>query len=353
MTRVLLALLASGGCAATLSGCAAILGGCAAGDGSGADSVGDSGEAGRTLRVVTFNTGTTEGMGHDEGPDDGYTAAHAETSDQWYGDGLAWLPAVEATREWLAEVDPDLVVFQEIFYSELCSEIPEEHHPDFVCETWEPGDPTVASEVLGPGWQVACHPGKDDKCAAVHERLGRLVGCEADFCLEGLDGSTIAGCGEGARVGRGLVETVDGAVLTLVNVHGSSGLTAEDQACRVAQVDQVFEDLGDGASAVGGPASLVMGDLNTDPGRWTGFDDSAVRWAEEVDTAGAGDGRPFAWISEVGEEAPGSYGGVADIDHVASDVLTGTCWHAGLEGHEPVTEATYFDHLPVVCEVRW
>lgn len=334
MTRVLPALLVLSACAGSPEGGA-----------GGADSAADSG--GLALRVVTFNTGTTEGMGHDEGPDDGYTAAHAETSDQWYGDGLAWLPAVAATRDWLARADPDIVAFQEIFYSGRCPEIPPEHHADFVCESWEVGDPTVASEVLGPDWQVACHPGKDDKCLAVHARVGRLAGCEGELCLEGLEGSGVEGCGSGARVARGRVELVGGGQLTLVGVHGSSGLTAEDQACRVAQVDRVFEDLGDGAPGADRSPAVVLGDLNTDPGRWTGFDDSAVRWTEEV-----GEGLPFGWISAVGEDAPGSYGGVADIDHVASDVLTGDCWHAGLGGHEAVSEARYFDHRPVVCDVR-
>ncbi len=324
-----------------------LLAGCTDGPGDSGSSV-DTSEPARTLRVVSFNTGTTEGLGHDDSPDDGYTSEHAAISDEHYGDGLAWLPAVDAARSWFAEVDPDVVVFQEVFYSGLCPGIPEEAHADFVCDGWEEGDPTVASDILGPDYQVACHPGKDDKCAAVHERVGRFRTCTEDFCLEGLDGSTVEGCGSGARVARGPIEGADGSLLTLVNVHGSSGLSDEDEACRVAQVDQVFEDLGDGAPGADGALNLVMGDLNTDPYRFASFDDSAQRWNEEV-----GEGLPFRWISEVGPDAPGSYGGVADIDHVASDGLIGSCWHAGLGEQEPVIDAVYFDHRPVVCDVRW
>ena len=49
-----------------------------------------TGAAAHTFVAVTFNTGTSENMGHDNEPDDGYTSAHAEISDQYYGDGLAW-----------------------------------------------------------------------------------------------------------------------------------------------------------------------------------------------------------------------------------------------------------------------
>ena len=64
-----------------------------------------------TFKAVTFNSGTSEGMPHDRPPDDGYTSGHAALSDQWYGDGLAWTPAVEATQRFFRKVDPDVVVF--------------------------------------------------------------------------------------------------------------------------------------------------------------------------------------------------------------------------------------------------
>lgn len=312
------------------------------------DSGGDGGGSSPApLVVVTFNSGTTEGLDHDAEPDDGYTSEDAVVSDSWYGDGLAWKPAVEAATAFFAATDPDIVVFQEIFWSDECAEIPLDAHAGFVCEDWQAGDPTVAQVILGDGYQVACHPGKPDKCAAVHERVGRFAGCEEDFCLEGLAGSTVDGCGSGARVGRGEILGEDGALLTLVNVHGSSGAAADDQACRVQQIDQVFVDLGDGEPAVNGAHNLIMGDLNTDPGRWTEWDDSAARWADFV-----GDGLPFHFISESGEDAPRSYLGLSDIDHVMSDALAGDCWYAGLsDGHPAVIDAVYFDHRPVVCSI--
>lgn len=299
-----------------------------------------------SIRVLTFNTGTSEGMNHDGGPDDGYSSAHALVSDTHYGDGLALVPAVDATAAFFADLDADLVAFQEIFWSDLCADIPADAHGDFICERWTAGDPTVALEVLGAGWQVACHPGRPDKCLGVRRSVFQIEGCDDEFCVEGLDGARVDGCGSGARVGRARLLREGEPVLTVVSVHGSSGITADDQACRVAQVDQVFVDM-DGAPGVNGDRNLVLGDLNTDPGRFGDFDPSAVRW-----NAFVGEGAGFRFHSEVGPEAPGSYQGVADIDHVMSDHLSGGCRVAGLDASLPsVLDAVYFDHLPIVCDL--
>lgn len=335
--------------------------GCVPGDGSGGSDRGDQittdgdedndgGEDGALKFVaVTFNSGTSEGMGHDKPPDDGYTGAHAEIADKWYGDGLAWSPAIEAARLFFKEVDPDVVVFQEIFWTGECPDIPVEAIGDFVCETWSPGDPTVAQLVLGEGWQVMCHPGKPDKCAAVNERFGSFRGCEEDFCLEGLDGRKIENCGSGARIGRGIIDLLGGGTITLVSVHGSSGITDEDQRCRVRQFEQVFVDLTEGEAAANGEHNLVMGDLNTDPGRLAEIDPSAAYWNDFV-----GDDKAFHFISDVGPEARATYADLFNIDHVVGDSFTGSCWAAGVsEGHPGVTDAVYFDHVPLVCNVEF
>jgi hypothetical protein len=252
-------------------------------------------------------------------------------------------------------VHADVVVFQEIFYSGLCPDVPEDARADFVCSDWAPGDRTVAQRILGDGWQVACHPGKDDKCAAVRTDVGRFAGCDDDLCLEGLDGYTVQGCGNGARVGRGRIELAVGGRLTLVNVHGSSGLSGEDEGCRVQQIEQVFVDLGDGAPAGDGERNLVMGDLNTDPGRWLTSDPSAARWRDFAAAPGEDPGdRSFRFLTDVGPEAVPTYSGLANIDHVVSDTATGACWHAGVsEGHPDVTDAKYFDHRPAVCALEF
>lgn len=294
--------------------------------------------------VVTFNTGTSEGVVPAGEPNGGYGEEQAAWSDLYYGDGLAFEAVIADAQAYFAGVDPDVVVFQEIFHSGLCPEIPEEAYPGFVCESWQPGDPTVAQRVLGDGWQVACHPGKDDKCAAVHERFGTFRGCDGAFCLEGLDGGEVDGCGSGSRVGRGVIELAAGGELTVVNVHGSSGFAQEDKDCRVAQFELVFEDL-DGAPAASGERNLIMGDLNTDPGRMGDADPSAAYFAEQVQAGG------FHFVTDVGEDAEPSYL-LLNIDHVVSDALDGSCRVAGLDGGGPaVSEILFFDHKPVACEV--
>ena len=65
-----------------------------------------------SLRVVTFNTGTTPGLAHDAPPDDGYGSAEAEISDMHYGDGLAWKPVVADTQAYFADSSAAVVAFR-------------------------------------------------------------------------------------------------------------------------------------------------------------------------------------------------------------------------------------------------
>ncbi len=299
-----------------------------------------------TITVITFNTGTSGGAAVPGAPGT-YGPVEAELADTYYGNGLAWLRAIEDTRVFFENVDADIVAFQEIFFSGECADIPPEASDGFVCETWKKGDPTVAQTVLDAGWQVACHLGKTDKCLAVNRRLGTLRGCAGDLCLDGLEGAVVPGCGGGgSRVGRGVIDLETGGTLTVVSVHGTSGVEQADQDCRVKQFEQVFVDLGDGEPAANGTNNLIMGDLNTDPARMLDFDESAQLFMSYV-----GDDKRFHFVSDVGQDVPPTYV-LFNIDHVASDTLAGACVYPGLtEGHAPVTEFRYFDHKPVVCKI--
>ncbi|MEX1369074.1 MAG: hypothetical protein AB1Z98_38460, partial [Nannocystaceae bacterium] len=315
------------------------------GDGTGVPgTTGDPGPL--SFTVVTFNTGTTLDLNHD-GDGDAYGQDQADLSDQYYGDGLAWQANVDQTAAFFAALQPDVVVFQEIFYSGECPRIPPSAYPGFVCETWQPGDPTVVELVMGSDYQIACNLGRPDKCTAVRKEFGTIVGCEQDLCLDGLDGVPIDGCGGGSRVGRALIELPDGQQLTLATVHGTSGLLPDDWNCREAQVEQIFVDF-DGEPAANGRRNLVMGDLNTDPYR-AFFDPSADRWLDFV-----GDGEDFDFISEAGPTATPTYSGLLNIDHVISDhfVGDGECRVPGITPGEPAVLGTvYFDHRPIVCDV--
>jgi hypothetical protein len=310
----------------------------------------DSGQRRTTplqLRAVTFNTGTSPGSTHDNPPDDGYSSAAAAISDEYYGNGLAWSPVVEDARRFFATLDADVIAFQEIFHSADCVAIPAEFRTGFVCEDWQPGDRTVVQMITGAGYQVACNLEKPDKCIAVKRAFGRLRGCEGELCLDGLDGSRVPDCGGGSRVGRGVIDLRSEGTLTVVNVHGTSGFSRADVDCRTKQFQQVFVDLGlgDGQPAANGERNLILGDLNNDPGRAQTAD---VRtFLEHV-----GMGKRFAFNSPVGPDAPPSYAGLVNIDHIVSDGLTGNCWVPGLTtGYPAVTETMYFDHKPVVCDL--
>ncbi len=291
-----------------------------------------------TVRVVTFNVGSGGSPANAE-DNLGFGPRESDISDEWFGNGLAFASIVEETRSYLAAVEPDIVAFQEIFWSGDCPTIPEELYPGFVCETWEEGEPTVANLLLGPDWHVVCHPGKPDKCIGVRSAFGRLEGCQDILCLDGLEGSSIEGCGRGARAAGGTIELASGGSLRIVNVHGNSGFGRDETGCRVAQVQQVF------AGSDGQPAitrdfpTIVLGDLNTDPGRLAGSDPSAAAWMEEPAEHG------FAFISDVGEDAEPSYV-LLNIDHVLARGAEGTCRIGG-----PVVDATHFDHRPIECEL--
>jgi endonuclease/exonuclease/phosphatase family metal-dependent hydrolase len=299
------------------------------------------------LVAVTFNTGTSEGSVPASGDNGGYTEVQAGYSDLHYGDGLAFRAVMDDTRAFFDEVQPDIVGFQEIFHAGECDLVPEEARAGFVCETWQPGDPTVAQQILGDGYQVACHLEKTDKCLAVRRALGTIRGCDDDLCLDGLDGARVETCGQGSRVGRAIVDLVGGGELTVVNVHGSSGLADDDMGCRKLQFEQVFEDIGDGSGepAANGERNLILGDFNTDPGRFYDGDVSADELLEHV-----GRDKDFHFLTDVGEDAEPTYASIINIDHVISDTFTGECWHAGItEGHPEVTDIHFFDHKPAVC----
>ncbi len=319
--------------------------------GSTSSSAGSGGAGGAddpltSLVVVTFNSGTTEGLDHNSDTADGYTDEQAQISDQYYGDGLAWQLAIDHIKTFFATVQPDIVAFQEIFHGDDCDDVPSQYHAGFVCASWSDGDQTVAQTVVGMGYQVACNLGKPDKCVAVRQNLGTFTGCNSNLCLDGLDGESVNDCGSGSRVGRGTIELADGKTLVVVHVHGTSGRSGDDKDCRVEQVEQVFLDL-DGEPAANGSYNIVLGDLNTDPGRAALLDSSARRWNDFV-----GGNKPFKFLTDVGFSAAPTYAGLANVDHIISDSFAGNCWVPGVTpGVADAYPYVYFDHKPIVCEL--
>ena len=297
--------------------------------------------------VMTFNTGTGAPVTVAPAANLGYGPEQKRISDEYYGNGLAWKAAVEAVRAFVQSVSPDIVAFQEMFYSGNCEAVPEEARAGFVCENWKPGMPIVARIVLGEDYQIATHPGHNDKYLAVHKRFGRILGCADDFCPGGLEGHRIDGCGSGARVARAVIERTNGTRLTVISYHGTSGIARKDMAYRVRQVEQIFVDFGDGAPGANAEANLILGDFNTDPARMQRVDPSARRWNDFV-----GDHTPFHFISRLGTDTTGSYGRL-NIDHIVSDAFDGeAAYPANTADPPPLFQLEMFDHTPVVATVQ-
>jgi len=153
-------------------------------------------------------------------------------------------------------------------------------------------------------------------------------------------------CSRRPHVTAAVIDLSTGGELTMVNVHGTSGFTPEDMACRTEQFRQVFEDRGDGVPAANGTQNIVLGDLNTDPFIYATSDESAAYWDTQV-----GPDKRFHFITDNGRRAPRSYIGLANIDHVVSDTLVGTCVVAGVSPGVPaIADITYWDHSPAVCQ---
>lgn len=329
------------------SGCDVLtLGGDAIGDAGGDGTEPDSSDgldrAPKTLRVITFNSGTGTSPGGDNG---GYTPEMSQRSDAYYGNGMAWPPAIAAATAFFATHKPDLAAFQEIFDPRECPDLPAEATPGFVCETWQQGDPSVTAMVLGPDYQVACNPGHTDKCIGVRKAFGSIAGCAGDDCLSAGVGAPVPGCGKGARLARFDIDLVGGGRIAVLHVHGSSGVAADDKACRKAQFEAGFALLAQPA-ALAADARLVLGDFNTDPVRFATSDPSAVALVSLAEAAG------LHFVTATGWDAPATYNGLASIDHVLADRYGGTCWHAGLDGQPKVLPHIYFDHVPGVCTLE-
>jgi hypothetical protein len=298
--------------------------------------------------AMTFNAGTTTGLAHDRG-DDPYTSAEAAVADALYHNSLSWNPAEEALRSFIADRHPQIVALQEIFYDPWCEEIDVDPTLDFVCKGYDRARPLQVQRLVGEGYRVACHRDHPDKCVAVERAFATFSGCQDDLCLDALDGEAVEGCGHGARVGHATLELGGGGRLELVSVHLTSGFEASDQACRLGQLRQIFEDRGDGQPAASSSGALVLGDFNTDPFALNESDESAGYLDAHV-----GPGTPFHWLSSSTADGPATYAEVFRIDHLFSNTVEGRgpCEVPGAGGRAPVMETIYWDHRPVLCPLR-
>ncbi|MDP7110906.1 MAG: hypothetical protein QGH45_03025 [Myxococcota bacterium] len=301
-----------------------------------------------SFRALTFNAGTTTLLPHGDDAD-GYDDGMAEIASDLYSNNLAWNPAEAALAAFLAEEQPEVALFQELFFDPWCLEIEVGPALDFVCQQYAADRPLQIERLLGDDYQVACAVGHPDNCVGVLRSFGELRECPADgACLDGLDGlAPPSGCTSGARVGAVVVDLPDGRAFTLVDVHASAGLSGDDMDCRVEHFVQVFEDRGDGEPAASGAVNLVAGDINTDPFTLAAADPSAAYWAAAV-----GGDEPFGYLSSSADGGQPTHVTGLRIDQVVSDGLTGECEAVGVPGEaDELLDAVYWDHAPLLCDV--
>jgi hypothetical protein len=374
-------------------------------DSTGEDSSAQDGHAADTatfaplpLRVITFNTGTSTGLPHDKArdggsDDDGYTLAMSELTDEHFGNSVSYVPAEDALQAFLAAQQPDIVALQEMYWDPWCAELDLSAEAsetvaafDHICKGYAPDRPWQLRRLFGPDYTLACNRGKPDKCVAVRTAFATIEGCDAAsiaahpeskddpsgsaVCLDGLDGPDIPTCGKGARMAHAVLLLADGRRMSLVNLHGSSGLAAADTACRRKQMQAIFAGLADveGATGPGSAAPLVtedlallLGDINTDPVLFAGADQSADYWAAHVPPEVDGSGAPVQGetgfvdlaLPPSGEPTNTYFAGVR-IDHVAGRGLERVDCEVPGETPDvaPVYGGVYFDHKPVVCDVK-
>jgi len=295
------------------------------------------------FRVVTLNTGSGTSVEMPAKSNAGFGPEQSTLADQWYGNGLAWPAFIEEIQHFFKKIDPDLVGLQEIFYSGHCPEIPQAAREDFVCENWQPGEPTVAELILGEAYQIACHPGRPDKCLAVHRRLGEFIDCDQSFCLEGLNRLDEGYCGRGGRIAGTRIQLKTGGKLSVVHLHTSSGASLTEARCRSRQIKAAFT-----SDKTAPEFGLVLGDFNTDPGRLAWVDPAARTLARQA--------RPpshYRFISEFGFFTRPTFLGFLNIDHVLAAGMEGECWYPGrTPGKPPISKNTYLDHTAIVCDVK-
>lgn len=302
-----------------------------------ADASHDSAETAPPFVVVNWNVGTVGGAGSDPAAA-GFGPQQKTWSDTYYGNGLAFIPAVADAKAWLAAHPADLVAFQEIFDPAICAEIPTEAHAGFACAGWSAATPTVAEQLVGADFAVACHPGKSDKCLAVRKSFASIDGCDGPLCRDAGFGYPIAGCGKGARAARFVLRRPGGEVLYVRTVHGNSGMKDSDKQCRTQLFQAALTELEPGRH-------LVLGDFNTDPVRFASIDSSAAALL-----ALTAPGQALQFLTEIGADAPPTYGGMVGIDHVLAVGVQGTCSHAGISADLPAASAVgWWDHAPVRC----
>lgn len=303
---------------------------------SGSD--GDAGlPDGIAFRVLSVNVGNLDEVRGGPCPSYPYIGALCSSSQE----------AILAER--IAEIRPDIAVINEVVDARRCTEDTWAGDPNHICTGAPEREPyQQARRLMGEGYTISCDDIQHFDCVAVRTERVTMEGCaEGEQCIDGSETpahpeacATIGGHTSVSRV----IARVDGVELVIVIAHPKNAISADQDPCRLAQYQQIFEQLVDGRPA------LLAGDFNMDPYRYPELFPSSVYWHTQVGAA-----QRFTAHNVVLPQPTPTFLGVATIDYVLSDFAVGGCQVLGESADTTRIDAPAdtMDHRAVVCDLVW
>ena len=289
------------------------------------------------LRVLQANVGNLDGFWGEGCPSVPYHGSQCEL-------------AVEAEiRAHIDAIDPDVAFLQEVIDSDHCPEESWEGEPGLACTGAPDREPyQQARRLIGEGYTIVCDGIAHYDCVAVRSSRIALDQCPTgDVCM----GAAVTPphppeCdGGGGITSVSRVDATLGALrFGIVGAHPLNATSTSDDACRLGQYVQAFEEL------PGAGPTLVGGDMNLDPYKTPEYYASGAYWHTVV-----GDGNRFVAHSAQGDPITPTWGGFFTLDYILSDFLVGAdCVVLGETwGTEPLDgDLDRMDHRAVLCDLE-
>lgn len=274
---------------------------------------------------------------------------------------LCWTELEQTITARIAELAPDVVMFQEVLDPAQCDAV-ENPPEDHVCQLEMAGfQPPQARRLLGPDYTVVCDARNGYECIGVHTDFGTINGCEeGELCPRAArTAPPVEGCDEGFTLSAVTVAAGDTS-FDVINGHPPSDAAGatEGRECRTAYFEHVF---GAEATLVTSDTVVLGGDFNFDPYRQSDAYPDITLWNTHVGFTGptqAGDSPAFAYHSGVVEHDPPYWTSPLSkttLDHVVSTGLVGRCVTLGAHpGLAPLDmgigdQISRLDHLAQWC----
>jgi endonuclease/exonuclease/phosphatase family metal-dependent hydrolase len=167
------------------------------------------------------------------------------------------IPEVERRiTEEISNLQPDIVVFQEILSSPLCEE--SGFHDNGVCELNSRMQSEQISRLLGEGYTIVCDSNQHMQCIGVKSKFARVLDCPLDcVCMNGRTIPIIENCNQNFTIFAVSIETKNQKQIDLVNVH----LNSRSDTCREKMFVELFNPQNE---ILVNSEILIAGDFNID-----------------------------------------------------------------------------------------